>query len=136
MLPKPRFKKSVLAHDDAPAPSWARLYDLDQIEQILITCASEQQDISYARLLNALGYEFSRPKMRSLCVALTALDDRRAKLKQPELAVLVVRESDRIPGQGWWVGRDTGSYKGPWDGDEAKAYIRKIQQKLFATVKK
>ena len=24
---------------------------------------------------------------------------------EPDLAVLVVRESDRLPGQGWWVGR-------------------------------
>jgi hypothetical protein len=130
------IKRITTTPPDMVNPSWAKLYDLDQIEHILLACAKEHQDISYARLLNALGYEFSRPKMRALCVALTALDARRAKAKQVELAVLVVRESDRIPGQGWWVGRNTGTYRGAWEGDEAKAYITKIQKKTFKAVAK
>ena len=48
---------------------------------------------------------------------------------EPELAALVVRESDQLPGQGWWVGRK--AYKGLWEGPAAQAYIRRIQQKTF-----
>jgi hypothetical protein len=56
--------------------------------------------------------------------------DARAKARgEPELAVLVVRESDRLPGQGWWVGRT--SYKGLWEGPDATKYIRRIQQRAF-----
>ena len=63
--------------------------------------------------------------------------DRRAKSrKEPELAVLVVRASDKIPGAGWWVEKNDRKYSGPWDGPEAYAYIRKIQEKAFAYWKK
>ena len=70
--------------------------------------------------------------MRALCVALGEIDRRAAKRGEPELAVLVVRASDKIPGAGWWTEKDTRAYKGPWEGPKAEKYIRDIQAKTFA----
>jgi hypothetical protein len=56
-----------------------------------------------------------------------------AYYSSPELAVLVVRQSDGIPGQGWWVagGAVSHGYNGPWEGPKAASFIRKLQQKTF-----
>ena len=72
--------------------------------------------------------------MRALCAMLGEID-REAELRgEPELAVLVVRQSDGLPGQGWWVGgaaRERG-YTGPWEGPEAARFIRAVQAETFA----
>jgi len=41
-------------------------------------------------------------------------------------AALVVRESDRLPGQGWWVARR--DYAGAWEGPEARKYLDAVQR--------
>jgi hypothetical protein len=105
------------------------MFDVDQVEALLIACARASQSISYSSVLMALGYRFSRPKMRALCIVLGTVDARAKARGEPELAVLVVRESDSLPGQGWWVGRT--SYKGLWEGPQATSYIRRLQQKTF-----
>ncbi|PZO88086.1 MAG: ribose-phosphate pyrophosphokinase [Micavibrio aeruginosavorus] len=112
------------------------MFDLDQIEALLRASAKEGRSISYAETLNCIGLEFSRPKMRALCIALGEID-RRAKARgEPELAVLVVRASDGLPGAGWWTEKDGRRYNGPWEGPEAEAYIKKRQKKTFAYWKK
>jgi len=43
-----------------------------------------------------------------------------------------VRESDRLPGQGWWVGTAAScDYKGPWTGPEAEAFVGALQKQAF-----
>lgn len=117
---------------ELPTPLWQRLFDLDQIEALLQASAREGRPISYSETLNSIGLQFSRPKMRALCIALGEIDRRAAKRGEPELAVLVVRASDKIPGAGWWAEKDTRFYKGPWEGPKAEKYIRGIQNKTFA----
>jgi hypothetical protein len=132
------MKKIKSAQPPAP-PYWQKLFDLDEIESILQDRAKQQKSISYAETLNRLGYHFSRPKMRALCVALHEIDARARRQKQPELAVLVVRATDGLPGAGWWSGRsekDLDKYDGIHTGAEACDYIRKIQQKTFKYWKK
>ena len=53
--------------------------------------------------------------------------------REPELAVLVVRESDRLPGQGWWGGARAFvlGYDGPWTGPQAMKLVREQQQIVF-----
>ena len=72
-----------------------------------------------------LGHGFSRPKMRAVCKTLAAVDAEAEARGEPELAVLVVRQSDGLPGQGWWVdgGAAAHGYDGPWEGPEAAAFI-------------
>ncbi len=82
------------------------LFDVDHVEALLQASAGASVAMSYSEILLALGHRFTRPKMRALCKVLDVIDRRAAAASQPELAVLVVREGDRLPGQGWWVGRD------------------------------
>jgi len=102
------------------------MLDIGQIEQLLQAAAGEGRRVSYAELLLAVGQRFTRPRMRALCVVLDAIDDRAAAAGQPELAALVVRESDRLPGQGWWVARR--DYAGAWEGPEARKYLDAVQR--------
>ena len=104
-------------------------FDIDRIEALLQAAASERDTFSYSGLLQLLGHGFTRPKMRALCVVLDAIDNRAAVAGQPELAALVVRETDRLPGQGWWVGRS--DYAGPWEGAPARKYLLVVQRRAF-----
>lgn len=72
--------------------------------------------------------------MRQLCAVLGAVDEDAEARGEPELAVLVVRQSDGIPGQGWWAagGARSRGYAGPWEGAEAARFIRAVQEETFA----
>lgn len=119
--------------DEAPAGPGA-IADPAAIRAILIDAAREGRAVSYSEILGLLGHRFTRPRMRALCATLGAVDGEAAQRGEPELAVLIVRESDRLPGQGWWVSggaRDHG-YDGPWEGAEARAFIDALQARTFA----
>jgi hypothetical protein len=110
------------------------LADPEEVRAHLIAAAKAGVALSYGELLEHLGYAFSRPKMRQLCAMLGEIDRAAAERGEPELAVLVVRASDGIPGQGWWVaggGRQRG-YEGPWEGPEAARFIAGVQAESFA----
>ncbi len=111
-------------------PITAAMFDGNRIEVILQAAATEGNALSYSELLLMLGYRFTRPKMRALCKVLDEVDRRGAARGEPELAVLVVREGDQLPGQGWWVGRT--DYQGEWIGPRAAAFIATIQSKAFS----
>ncbi len=100
----------------------------------LVAAARAGTALSYGELLEHLGYRFTRPKMRALCVMLGEIDRAGEARGEPELAVLVVRASDGIPGQGWWVagGARSRGYAGPWEGPEAARFIRSVQAETFA----
>lgn len=111
----------------------SRLADPAEVRAHLIAAARAGVALTYSELLEQLGYSFSRPKMRQLCAVLTTVDEEAEVRGEPELAVLVVRQSDGVPGQGWWVGgsaRQRG-YEGPWEGPEAARFIRAVQENAF-----
>ncbi len=88
--------------------------------------------VSYSELLMELGHRFTRPKMRALCRTLDAIDEAGHAAGEPELAALVVRESDRLPGRGWWVGKVYRlGYEGGGTGKEALAFVRSRRQLAF-----
>jgi hypothetical protein len=60
---------------------------------------------------------------------LDAVDTEAVARGEPPLAPLVVRESDRLPGQGWWVGRI--DYQGQWEGVEARVFLATHQDRAF-----
>ena len=92
----------------------AALGDWQEIRAHLIAAAAAGHALSYSELLEHLGYGFSRPKMRALCKTLGVVDRDAAARGEPELAVLVVRQSDGLPGQGWWIeGARQHGYAGP-----------------------
>jgi hypothetical protein len=108
------------------------LADPAEVRAILVASAKACRSISYSEVLELLGHHFTRPKMRALCNVLAYVDEEAEERGEPELAVLVVRQSDGLPGQGWWIGgaRKYG-YKGLWEGPKARRLIDKVQQKAF-----
>ena len=108
------------------------LADPAEVRAILIASAQAGEPITYSDALALLGHQFTRPKMRALCKVLSFVDDEAEERCEPELAVLVVRQSDGLPGQGWWVGgaRKHG-FTGLWEGPKAAALVRKLQRQAF-----
>ncbi|WP_372850703.1 ribose-phosphate pyrophosphokinase [Sphingomonas sp.] len=117
-----------------PTPADNAIGDVARVRAILIASARAGEPISYSHLLAELGHRFTRPKMRAVCKTLDAVDSAGAEAEEPGLAVLVVRESDGLPGQGWWVGGIAmrHGYDGPWTGAEALAFVRGLQEEVFA----
>lgn len=109
------------------------LADPTEVRRLLIAAAAAGEAITYSELLNALGHQFTRPKMRALCKVLAVIDEEAAEHGEPELAVLVVRQSDGLPGQGWWVagGAMLHGYDGLWTGPEALTLVKKLQRQAF-----
>jgi hypothetical protein len=113
-----------------PAADLSALHDVARIKTILEQCAREGRAISYSELLLNLGFRFTRPKMRQVCKTLDKIDQLTAEEGAPALAVLVVREGDGLPGQGWWTGRI--DYQGEWTGAQAQKHVSGLQEKVFA----
>ena len=108
------------------------LYDPEEVRAHLIGAATARRSLTYAELLERLGYGFSRPRMRQLCAVLGEVDSIGAARGEPELAVLVVRQSDGLPGQGWWIGAaGQHGYVGPWEGPDARRFVEALQQASF-----
>jgi hypothetical protein len=108
------------------------LADPAEVRAILISAAMAGEAISYAEVLGLLGHDFTRPKMRQLCKVLSYVDDEAEARGEPELAVLVVRASDGLPGQGWWIGgAKKHGYAGLWEGPKAARLIRQVQGRAF-----
>ena len=103
------------------------------VRALLIEAARQRQTFTYGALLNILCHTFTRPLMRQLCKVLDRIDEDGRAGGEPGLAVLVVRQSDGLPGQGWFVSR-TGIYDDlplEWEGREARAYTEARQAEAF-----
>ncbi|HEY0270793.1 MAG TPA: ribose-phosphate pyrophosphokinase [Sphingomonas sp.] len=107
--------------------------DVARVRALLIAAARAGEAVSYSELLAALGHRFTRPKMRALCRTLDAIDEAGAAAGEPELAVLVVRESDSLPGQGWWTGGHALmlGHEGAWEGPDARALVARLKGEAF-----
>lgn len=106
--------------------------DPQEVRAHLIAAASAGHQLTYSELLERLGYPFSRPKMRALCATLAAIDEAAEADGEPELAVLVVRQSDGLPGQGWWTGSwEKHRFTGEWEGPAARRLIDRLQNEAY-----
>ena len=114
-------------------PAASSIADVARVRGLLIAAAREGRAMSYSELLGELGHRFTRPKMRAVCRTLETIDEAASAAGEPELAVLVVRESDGLPGQGWWGGARAFvlDYDGPWTGPRAAGLVREQQQIAF-----
>lgn len=108
--------------------------DVAHVRALLVDAARERRAVSYSEMLALLGHRFTRPLMRALCKTLDVIDEAAAASGEPELAVLVVRESDGMPGQGWWVSPRPSlePHGGAWEGPAARAFVDRLQREAFA----
>ncbi len=105
------------------------LMNADVIHGLLKDAARQKVSYSYSELLLLLGISFTRPKMRALCKVLDAIDLAATQRGEPELACLVVREDDNLPGHGWWLGRH--DFVGEFESHAARKYLKDMQQLAF-----
>lgn len=109
------------------------MFDPVEVRRLLIEAAGARSAFTYGALLNLLGHTFTRPLMRQLCKVVDRIDEDGRASSEPGLAVLVVRQSDGLPGQGWFVTR-TGVYDDlplEWEGPEARRYAEARQAEAF-----
>ncbi|MEE4351083.1 MAG: ribose-phosphate pyrophosphokinase [Pacificimonas sp.] len=107
--------------------------DTGELHAYLVAAAKCRESVTYSEALASQGYAFTRPKMRALCTVLDDIDSEARTRGEPGLAVLVVRQSDRLPGQGWWAGCAAEyAYRGPWEGPEARRFIEARQAEVFS----
>ncbi|MGF1561013.1 MAG: ribose-phosphate pyrophosphokinase [Geminicoccaceae bacterium] len=106
--------------------------DVDRLEAILIDAARQGTPLTYSHTLFLLGRHFSRPKVRWLVNLLSLVGERTKARGEPDLAVLVVRQSDGLPGAGFfdWLKR-LGRYDGPSTGAPARAIVETMQRQVF-----
>ena len=111
----------------------ARLVDIDQLEALLVEAARARRSLTYAEVLAHFGIRITPRRVFALCRDLGAVCARNRARGEPELAVLVVRKADRLPGEGFFhsLWRD-GAYDGPATGPTAAAFIRRETEKVFA----
>ncbi|WP_375402956.1 ribose-phosphate pyrophosphokinase [uncultured Sphingomonas sp.] len=116
--------------EDAPESPIA---NVALVHSLLVDSARAGEAISYSAFLARLGLAFSRPKMRALCRTLDRIDQDGAERGEPGLAVLVVRESDGLPGQGWWAGWRAAAmgWESDWTGPAARAFVAEEQAAAF-----
>lgn len=109
------------------------MFDPAEVREELIAAARARQTFTYSALLALLGHRFTRPLMRQLCKVLDRIDEDGRAAGEPGLAVLVVRQADGLPGQGWFVSR-TGLYDDmppAWEGPQAQDYTKARQREAF-----
>ena len=111
-----------------PAAKTSRM-NVEEVSLLLKEAARQGKVFSYSELLMLLGFSFTRPKMRALCKVLDAIDMQGRGVDEPELACLVVREGDGLPGQGWWLNRH--DFVGEFESHAARRYLKDVQQKAF-----
>lgn len=109
------------------------MFDPAEVRALLIESARARQTFTYSALLGILGHAFTRPLMRQLCKVLDRIDEDGRACGEPGLAVLVVRQSDGLPGQGWFVARSGVHDDLPleWEGPEARRYTEARQAEAF-----
>jgi len=109
------------------------LVDVDALEALLIAAARARRSMTYAEVLAHFGIRITPRRVFALCRDLGVVCERNRARGEPELAVLVVRKADRLPGEGFFHGawRD-GSYDGPAQGQKAQDYIARLTEEAFA----
>lgn len=107
------------------------LFPADELEALLVLKARNAQAISYGDVFRWFGHHFQRFQVGQLCAALEEVDSRQRALDRPGLASLVVRQSDGLPGQGWWLSKDHDEWTGLFTGPEAARFVKQHQQRCF-----
>ena len=112
------------------------MVDLDLLERLLIRAALEGRALTYGEVLAFFERRLTRITVSALCKDLGRIEERRAGEGWPDLACLVVRKADGLPGEGYFRSmREAGAYAGPSVGEAAHAFVtgRQARAKRWAT---
>ena len=108
------------------------MVDVDRLEAVLIAAARARRTLTYAEVLRFFGTTITPRRVYGLCRDLGEVCRRSRERGEPELAVLVVRRSDRLPGEGFFAGeRRRGVYAGPSTGPEAASFVHAETARAF-----
>ena len=108
------------------------MVDVDELERLLIQAASERRTLAYSDVLHHFGKRTTPIRVFALCRDLGEVSERNRSRGEPELAVLVVRKTDRLPGEGFFRGAwKDGDYDGPATGPKAEQFIEELTARVF-----
>jgi hypothetical protein len=111
----------------------ARMLDLDRLERVLVSAAVERRPVTYGQVLRYFGRKVTRITVGALCSDLGAVCRRVEAVGGPDLAVLVVRKSDGLPGEGYFRSlRSESGYVGSSTGADARRIVAELQARAFA----
>ncbi len=109
------------------------MVDLERLERVLIEAARERRPVTYGQLLRYFERKVTRITVGALCRDLGLVCRRVEERGGPDLAVLVVRKSDGLPGEGYFTAlRQEGGYGGPSTGPLAVRAIARRQVEVFS----
>jgi hypothetical protein len=107
--------------------------DLDRLERVLVEAAREGRPVTYGQVLAFFGWKVTRATVGALCRDLGRVEERRRGEGWPDLACLVVRRSDGLPGDGYFASlRAERRYAGPSVGPPAEAFVKARQERAGA----
>jgi len=110
--------------------------DLDRLERVLIQAALETRPVTYGQVLGYFGWKVTRVTVGALCRDLGKIELRRRDERWPDLACLVVRKSDGLPGEGYFASlRAEGNYDGPSTGPAALTLVKARQARAHVWAK-
>lgn len=99
---------------------------------MLVQAARERRPVTYGQLLAFFERKVTRITVGALCRDLGAVCRRMEAEGAPDLACLVVRKSDGLPGEGWFTAeRQASGYAGPSIGPEAERCLRRRQEEAY-----
>ena len=109
------------------------MVDIDALEQLLVDAARDRRTMTYSEVLGHFNKRVTPIRVYALCRDLGLVSERNREQREPELAVLVVRKTDRLPGEGFFHSAwKDGSYDGPATGPRARAYIDGLTEVVFS----
>ena len=101
--------------------------DPDRLERVLIDTAANGRIVSYRQLLAVFGRRVGPNNVRALMQVLAEVCRRSAARAEPELACIVVREADGLPGEGYFRGTP-----GEFDRMRRASMVAAAQARAFA----
>ena len=100
------------------------MVDLELLETRLLVAARAGEPVTYGALLAFFERRVTPITVRALCRDLGRVCERIEAAGGPDLACLVVRASDGLPGAGYFRSlREAGRYAGPDAGAEAMRFV-------------
>ncbi|MEO1016955.1 MAG: ribose-phosphate pyrophosphokinase [Pseudomonadota bacterium] len=108
------------------------MVDYDELEALLMRAACARRSLTYGDVLAYFERRVTPIMVSALCKDLGVVCDRLQARGAPELACLVVRKSDHLPGEGYFKScRREGDYDGPSEGPLAEAFLARRQEQAF-----